>query len=291
MGRISTFHSSPFPIFRHFCEVLVHLFRHSTTNGLARWWHSYHNAIFYGLNNPCLYNLLQKYYISCIYARCKIIFLQKSHFLTLFSTISMPRHHYFARNPAAYKYQFSHFFLHTCKIYCTFVAWRPRRGERVGIMACIGNRQVTNPPNTNVSGFMLHNKRRLLALCSDKPKSRKFQLYTGLSSGRCPRNISVFHQQGDDAARVVNVWSYGSITLWYHILGNHTFSYEWFPCWCIFLILAWASRCRSYTMGNARASACGTTTVEFHVFYFVSIQTYLSSHSREFLCSKTYSYG
>ena len=38
------------------------------------------------------------------------------------------------------------------------------------------------------------------------------------------------------------------------------------------LYSAWASRCRSHTMGNARASGSGTTTVGFHAFFVYLIE-------------------
>ncbi len=53
--------------------------------------------------------------------------------------------------------------------------------------------RAMRPPNANVSGFTLHNKRRLLTLCSDEMKLRNFLKQSGLSNDRCPRNMSIFH--------------------------------------------------------------------------------------------------
>lgn len=54
------------------------------------------------------------------------------------------------------------------------------------------------------------------------------------------------------------------------------------------LVLAWASRCRFWKVGHARASMSGTTTVELHVFLLCTYH-YLQPHSREFLCNKNLS--
>lgn len=55
------------------------------------------------------------------------------------------------------------------------------------------------------------------------------------------------------------------------------------------LVLAWASRCRFWKVGHARASMSGTTTVELHVFLLCTYH-YLQPHSREFLCNKKRSF-
>ena len=42
------------------------------------------------------------------------------------------------------------------------------------------------------------------------------------------------------------------------------------------LYSAWASRCRSHTMGNARASGSGTAIVQVSRFFYVGMKTALT---------------
>ena len=52
----------------------------------------------------------------------------------------------------------------------------------------------------------------------------------------------------------------------------------------VILYSAWASRCRSNTMGNARASGSGTTIVGFHAFFVVSNWFGNSLTSKDIIC-------
>ena len=95
-------------------------------------------------------------------------------------------------------------------------------------------------------------KRRLLALCSDALKSRKFQSSSELSNDRCPTGYRLslmclfwYH---------TCVYAYARtriLTMWH---GEYLYS-------------AWASRCRFKMMGNARALEHGTAIVGLHAFF------------------------
>ena len=95
-------------------------------------------------------------------------------------------------------------------------------------------------------------KRRLLALCSDYQKSRKFQLCSGLSNGRCPTGYRL-----------------SLLCLLVRLLHIHICAHAYLNYVAREYILysAWASRCRSNTMGNARASGSGTAIVGLHAFF------------------------
>ena len=105
-------------------------------------------------------------------------------------------------------------------------------------------------------------KRRLLALCSDYQKSRKFQLCSGLSNGRCPTGYRL-----------------SLLCLLVRLLHIHICAHAYLNYVAREYILysAWASRCCSKLTGNARASIRGTTTVGIHVFfvYFSKISFHL----------------
>ena len=75
-------------------------------------------------------------------------------------------------------------FLHLCKKCCTFAPESSTPGFRGREMSPLGKPTcLTEHPSR---GFQDIFKRRLLTLCSDVVKSRKFQKYSGLSNGRCP---------------------------------------------------------------------------------------------------------
>ena len=85
-------------------------------------------------------------------------------------------------------------------------------------------------------------KRRLLTLCSDSMKLRNFQLYAGLSNGRCPTGYRL-----SSLCLLVLVHHLRIFTC-AHAYLNYVARTR------VYLYSAWASRCRSHTMGNAKAS-------------------------------------
>ena len=85
-------------------------------------------------------------------------------------------------------------------------------------------------------------KRRLLTLCSDELKSRKFQPCSGLSNGRCPTGYRL-----SSLCLLVLVHHLRIFTC-AHAYLNYVARTR------VYLYSAWASRCRSHTMGNAKAS-------------------------------------
>ena len=93
--------------------------------------------------------------------------------------------------------------------------------------------------------------RRLSTLCSDDSKLRNFHNHI--------RNLATL-----DVLRVyyINTLCEVQLMLYLHFGYNN--------------ISAWASRCCSNMMGNAKASNRGTTTVEFHVFFvpFFAVRTH-----------------
>ena len=104
-------------------------------------------------------------------------------------------------------------------------------------------------------GFQDILKRRLLTLCSGCQKSRKFQPCSGLSNGRCPTGYKIIP--------LVPIGTPLRIYTYAHAYPNYV-AREY-----IILYSAWASRCRSNMVGNARASGSGTTTVGLHAFLYV----------------------
>ena len=81
-------------------------------------------------------------------------------------------------------FDFLLFFLHYSKKCCNFAAESSTPGFRGWEMSPLGKpTRLTKYPSR---GFQDILKRRLLTLCSDGSKSRKFQLCSGLSNGRCP---------------------------------------------------------------------------------------------------------
>ena len=99
-----------------------------------------------------------------------------------------------------------------------------------------------------------HIKKAFITLCSDYQKSRKFQLYAGLSNGRCPTGYKIIPL----------------VPIMVRILRIYVCEYAYLSWWVAreyILYSAWASRCRSRTMGNARASGSGTMTVGLHAFF------------------------
>ena len=97
-------------------------------------------------------------------------------------------------------------------------------------------------------------KRRLLALCSDALKSRKFQSSSELSNDRCPTGYRLSLM----------------CLFWYRICVYayaHTRTLTMWHGECLYS--AWASRCRFKMMGNARALEHGTAIVGLHAFYFM----------------------
>ena len=105
-----------------------------------------------------------------------------------------------------------------------------------------------------------HIKRRLLALCSDYQKSRKFQLCSGLSNDRCPTGYRL------SKSNISLCCSYAYAYAMYKVLSLGQLSI--LNCQMpIGIYSAWASRCRSNTMGNARASGSGTAIVGLHAFF------------------------
>ena len=130
-----------------------------------------------------------------------------------------------------------HFYLVISKKCCIFAPAIPRRG-------CL-----------HVIGWgSRHIKRRLLALCSDALKSRKFQSSSELSNDRCPTGyrlslLCLFWYR-------ICVYAYArtrTLTMWH---GECLYS-------------AWASRCRFKMMGNARALEHGTAIVGLHAFFYM----------------------
>ena len=67
---------------------------------------------------------------------------------------------------------------------CTFAPESSTPGYRGWEVSPLG--KPTRLPKFPSHGFQDILKRRLLTLCSDDSKSRKFQLCSGLSNGRCP---------------------------------------------------------------------------------------------------------
>ena len=74
--------------------------------------------------------------------------------------------------------------MHILKKSCNFAVESPTSGFRGWEVSPLGKPKcLTKHPSR---GFQDILKRRLLTLCSDDSKSRKFQLCSGLSNGRCP---------------------------------------------------------------------------------------------------------
>ena len=85
-------------------------------------------------------------------------------------------------------------------------------------------------------------KRRLLTLCSDSMKLRNFQLYAGLSNGRCPTGYRLSSLCLSVSVHHLRIFTCA------HAYLNYVARTR------VYLYSAWASRCRSHTMGNAKAS-------------------------------------
>ena len=96
-------------------------------------------------------------------------------------------------------------------------------------------------------------KRRLLTLCSDESKSRKFPLVSELSNGRCPTGYRL---------------SLLCLLVLVHLLRICVCAHAYLNYVAREYILysAWASRCRFRYQGNARASSRGTGNSKFHAF-------------------------
>ena len=111
-------------------------------------------------------------------------------------------------------------------------------------------------------------KRRLLTLCSDALKCRKFQT---------DRNIATVDVLRDIECPFCAYWVH------YLRIFIHTRVYHSCNSTKVVLYSAWASALSFYQKGNATASEHGTMTIGLHAF-FICLNDNNNPHSWEFLC-------
>ena len=119
-----------------------------------------------------------------------------------------------------------------------------------------------------------HIKRRLL---------RSVLTIRNLANFNCVQDLATIYVLRDiELSLLCQLWYAPCVYAYAH---TQTITYEYRTR--VILYSAWASRCRSNTMGNARASGSGTTIVGFHAFFLYVIVKRTNKNKRVSCLSNT----